>query len=61
MLFELSRILPRFKQYKEIFHTPRLHQALRDVYEGFVDFYFRTSEVLQINKCCESLAVSYRV
>ncbi|KAE8440608.1 hypothetical protein EG329_007027 [Mollisiaceae sp. DMI_Dod_QoI] len=61
MLFELSRALPRFKQYTEIFHTPRLHQALRDVYEGFVDFCFRTSEVLQTNTCCESLAVLYEV
>src|SRR4051794_28359515 len=61
MLFDLFRALPRFKEYTDIFHTPRLHQALRDVYQGFVDFCFRTSEVLQANKCCESLVVSYRV
>jgi len=54
MLLELSKSLPRLNAYAEIFHTPQLHNALREVYEGFVDFCFRTSEVLQTNKCCTS-------
>lgn len=52
MFSELSKALPRFQAYAEIFHTPQLHRALREIYEGFVDFCFRTIEVLQSHVCC---------
>lgn len=52
MLSELSKSLPRFRAYAEIFHTSQLHRALREVYDGFVNFCFTTIEVLQSNKCC---------
>ncbi|KAK2593959.1 hypothetical protein QQS21_008318 [Conoideocrella luteorostrata] len=51
MLLDLSKELPRFQAYAEIFHTPQLHCALREVYQGFVDFCLKTIEVLQSGKC----------
>ena len=51
MLREISKDLPRFNAYMEILHTPRLNQALRDLYDIFIVFNFKVVEVLKTNKC----------
>lgn len=53
MIHELSKALPRFHAYIEVLHTPRLHQALRDVYRVYIDFSFAVVNFLRANKCCE--------
>jgi hypothetical protein len=53
MLQEISRVLPRFQAYIEIFHTPRLHQALREVYEVYIDFNLAVIRFFRRNKCCK--------
>lgn len=51
MIQDISKDLPRFHAYMEVLHTPRLHQALRDVYDVFVSFNFKVVEFLKANKC----------
>ena len=53
MLQELANSLPRFRAYTEIFHTPALHQALREVYHVFLDFCAGVTDSLRSDKCCE--------
>ena len=59
MLQGLSKDLPRFHAYVEVLHTPRLHQALRDVYDVFISFNFKVVEFLNTNKCSMVTAITY--
>ena len=54
MLQELSTVLPRFHAYIDVIHTPRLHEALRGVYETYVDICFAVVELLNLNACCKT-------
>lgn len=47
MLLELSRSLPRIEAYIQLLPTPQLHQALRNVYDHFVDFCIAASDILE--------------
>ena len=57
MLQDLSNALPRFQAYVEVIHTPRLHEALRRVYEKYIDFCLATVKFLNLKFLCESLAI----
>lgn len=52
MLLSLSKALPRFEAYVDILPTPRLHEALRDVYGIYIDFAFLVINFLNSNQCC---------
>lgn len=53
MLLNLTKLLPRFEAYVHILPTPRLHDALREVYGLYIDFAFLVIKFLNSNKCCE--------
>lgn len=52
MLDDLAKSLPRFEAYTKILHTPRLHSALRDVYDLYINFCISTAKFLENNTCC---------
>ncbi|KAF2685927.1 pfs domain-containing protein [Lentithecium fluviatile CBS 122367] len=50
MLSSLSDDLPRFQAFTEVLHTPRLNDALRQVYGVYVDFCFAVIKLLRSKK-----------
>ncbi|KAI0406996.1 hypothetical protein F4802DRAFT_555256 [Xylaria palmicola] len=47
LLESLTKVLPRFHLYTELYHTPRLHKSLRLVYRRFIDICFTTQDFLE--------------
>ncbi|KAI0855636.1 pfs domain-containing protein [Xylaria cubensis] len=56
---EVTESLPRFHGYVQVFHTPRLHFALRKVYSKFVDLCLMTLGCLGSNRCFMMLRVQW--
>ncbi len=55
MLRDLSKSLPRIEAYAKLLHTPRMHEALREVYVLFIDFCIATAKILEANSGGENI------
>ena len=54
-LEELSEALPRLHALVDVLHTPRLHEALRGIYEKYIDFCFVVMKFLNMKCFCKRL------
>lgn len=50
MLDTMTRAMPRFEEYMELYpERPRLQAALFDIYEGYLDFCASAAKFFSVN------------